>query len=79
MRYVALYDYDARTADDLSFKKGEQLFILNSTEGDWWEARSLASQKTGYIPSNYVAPTARAEGKDDAPSKRAPVVRHGVN
>ena len=22
---------------------------------------------------------ARAEGKDDAPSKRAPVVRHGVN
>lgn len=31
MRYVALYDYDARTADDLSFKKGEQLFILNST------------------------------------------------
>nr|CAB3245995.1 tyrosine-protein kinase Fgr-like [Phallusia mammillata] len=56
VRYVALYDYDARTADDLSFKKGEQLFILNSTEGDWWEARSLATQKTGYIPSNYVAP-----------------------
>ncbi|XP_076803953.1 proto-oncogene tyrosine-protein kinase Src-like isoform X3 [Clavelina lepadiformis] len=56
VRYVALYDYDARTADDLSFKKGEQLFILNSTEGDWWEARSLATQRTGYIPSNYVAP-----------------------
>nr|XP_018672695.1 proto-oncogene tyrosine-protein kinase Src-like isoform X1 [Ciona intestinalis] len=56
VRYVALYDYDARTADDLSFKKGEQLFILNSTEGDWWEARSLVTQHTGYIPSNYVAP-----------------------
>uniref|UniRef100_H2ZGQ7 Tyrosine-protein kinase n=1 Tax=Ciona savignyi TaxID=51511 RepID=H2ZGQ7_CIOSA len=56
VRYVALYDYDARTADDLSFKKGEQLFILNSTEGDWWEARSLITQDTGYIPSNYVAP-----------------------
>jgi len=55
-RYVALYDYDARTTDDLSFKKGEQLFILNSTEGDWWEARSIVTQKSGYIPSNYVAP-----------------------
>jgi len=57
IRYVALYDYEARTKEDLSFEKGEQLFILNSTEGDWWEARSVASQKTGYIPSNYVAPT----------------------
>ncbi|NXE85028.1 YRK kinase, partial [Cochlearius cochlearius] len=27
-----------------------------SREGDWWEARSLSSGATGYIPSNYVAP-----------------------
>ncbi|XP_029085327.1 tyrosine-protein kinase Fgr isoform X4 [Monodon monoceros] len=26
------------------------------SEGDWWEARSLSSGQTGYIPSNYVAP-----------------------
>lgn len=25
-------------------------------EGDWWEARSLTTGETGYIPSNYVAP-----------------------
>ena len=25
-------------------------------EGDWWEARSIATGKSGYIPSNYVAP-----------------------
>jgi hypothetical protein len=25
-------------------------------EGDWWEARSIATGKNGYIPSNYVAP-----------------------
>ncbi|ETE72848.1 Tyrosine-protein kinase Fyn, partial [Ophiophagus hannah] len=24
--------------------------------GDWWEARSLTTGETGYIPSNYVAP-----------------------
>ncbi|KAK2490504.1 hypothetical protein MC885_004914 [Smutsia gigantea] len=47
--FIALYDYEARTEDDLTFTKGEN-------EGDWWEARSLSSGHTGYIPSNYVAP-----------------------
>lgn len=53
--FVSLYDYDARTAEDLSFKKGEHLEILNDTQGDWWYARSRLSKKEGYIPSNYVA------------------------
>ena len=34
--FVALYDYDARTDEDLSFKKGEHLEILNNTQGNWW-------------------------------------------
>lgn len=54
--FIALYDYEARTEDDLSFQKGEKFHIINNTEGDWWEARSLSSGDTGYIPSNYVAP-----------------------
>ncbi|XP_015992479.1 tyrosine-protein kinase Fyn isoform X3 [Rousettus aegyptiacus] len=54
--FVALYDYEARTEDDLTFHKGEKFQILNSSEGDWWEARSLTTGDTGYIPSNYVAP-----------------------
>lgn len=53
--FVALYDYDARTDEDLSFKKGEHLIILNDTQGDWWFARSKATKLDGYIPSNYVA------------------------
>ena len=53
--FVALYDYDARTDEDLSFKKGEHLEILNDTQGDWWFARSKATKVEGYIPSNYVA------------------------
>lgn len=53
--FVALYDYDARTDEDLSFKKGEQLEIINDTQGDWWFARSRTKQAEGYIPSNYVA------------------------
>lgn len=29
--FVALYDYEARTEEDLSFRKGERFQILNST------------------------------------------------
>ncbi|XP_033122754.1 tyrosine-protein kinase SRK2-like [Anneissia japonica] len=52
--YIALFDYDARTAEDLSFKKGDHLEVGNDT-GDWWLARSRSSGKEGYIPCNYVA------------------------
>lgn len=53
--YIALFDYEARTDDDLSFKKNELLEILNDMQGDWWWARSLVTGKCGYIPSNYIA------------------------
>ncbi|CAG7830752.1 unnamed protein product [Allacma fusca] len=53
--FVALYDYDARTDEDLSFRKGEHLEILNDTQGDWWFAKSKSTRQEGYIPSNYVA------------------------
>uniref|UniRef100_A0A8C4R7N8 Tyrosine-protein kinase n=2 Tax=Eptatretus burgeri TaxID=7764 RepID=A0A8C4R7N8_EPTBU len=53
--FIALYDYEARLPEDLSFKKGERFHIINSTD-DWWEARSLETGRTGYVPSNYMAP-----------------------
>ncbi|XP_058894264.2 tyrosine-protein kinase HCK isoform X2 [Kogia breviceps] len=51
---VALYDYEAIHHEDLSFQKGDQMVVLEES-GEWWRARSLSSQKEGYIPSNYVA------------------------
>lgn len=54
-QFVALYDYEARTIEDLSFKKGEIVEIINDTQGDWWYARSCTTKLEGYIPSNYVA------------------------
>ena len=53
--FIALFDYDQRTSEDLSFVKGERLEILNNTDGDWWQAKSLDTFREGYIPSNYVA------------------------
>ena len=61
---VALYDYDARSDDDLSFRKGETLEILNSKDGDWWFARSPVTGKEGYLPSNYVAEQRTVEAEE---------------
>lgn len=54
--YVALYDYDARTEEDLSFKKGDVLEVNPEDLGnDWWKARSRETGEEGFVPSNYVA------------------------
>ena len=53
--FVGKYDYSSRTDDDLSFKKEDLLYIMNTDEGDWWYARSKATGQEGYIPNNYIA------------------------
>jgi len=62
--FQALYDYDARTEDDLSFKKGQKLKILNNSDGDWWQAELWGSSQRGYIPSNYVAECQSIEAEE---------------
>ncbi|KAI7799925.1 tyrosine-protein kinase SRK2 [Triplophysa rosa] len=56
--YIALYDYTARTEEDLSFHTGDKLKPLTKKD-DWWYARGItgiSANKQGYIPANYVAP-----------------------
>eukprot|EP00040_Diaphanoeca_grandis_P022837 m.123361 g.123361 ORF g.123361 m.123361 type:complete len:500 (-) comp28982_c1_seq1:330-1829(-) len=68
--FQALYDYDARTEDDLSFKKGQKLKILNNSDGDWWQAELWGTgdpnkkKEKGYIPSNYVAECQSIEAEE---------------
>lgn len=40
-------------SDDLPFKKGEILFIVNKDEEQWWTARNSLGQQ-GQIPVPYV-------------------------
>lgn len=57
--YVALYDYSARTEEDLSFNAGDRLEALDKSNRDWWYAQAVSgvsANKEGYIPANYVAP-----------------------
>lgn len=56
--YIALYDYSARTEEDLSFNTGDSLEALDKSAGDWWYAKAvtgISASKKGYIPANYVA------------------------
>eukprot|EP00729_Bicosta_minor_P000949 gene949-22974_t len=63
--FQALYDYDARTDDDLSFRKGDMLNIINDSDGDWWQAELVTNPThQGYIPSNYVAPGNTMEAEE---------------
>uniref|UniRef100_A0A3P9KAZ8 Tyrosine-protein kinase n=1 Tax=Oryzias latipes TaxID=8090 RepID=A0A3P9KAZ8_ORYLA len=51
---IGLYPYEAVHSDDLGFKKGEKMKVLEE-RGEWWKARSLTTNKEGFIPCNYVA------------------------
>ncbi|XP_016105648.1 tyrosine-protein kinase fyna-like [Sinocyclocheilus grahami] len=50
--FVALYDYEARSEDDLSFRKGEKFQILNSTFGV--RAYSLSIQDWDETKGDHV-------------------------
>jgi len=53
-QYIALFDYDARTNDDLTIKKSDLLEITSRKNSAWWKAKNENGQE-GWIPSNYVA------------------------
>ncbi|XP_059212150.1 tyrosine-protein kinase Blk [Centropristis striata] len=52
--FVAQHDYKATNDNDLPFKKGDKLKVLQEN-GEWWVAKSLATGQEGFIPCNYVA------------------------
>ena len=52
--YVTKCDFSAGIHGDLSIKRGELLYIMNSDDKDWWLAETKHSGQKGYVPSNYV-------------------------
>ncbi|XP_069739990.1 protein-tyrosine kinase 6-like isoform X2 [Narcine bancroftii] len=66
--FTALYDFRARTRDELSFQTGDEFEILNNGTRPWWLATKRKGDQedkcTGYIPSNYIA---RKESVDTEP------------
>ncbi|CAH2099011.1 unnamed protein product [Euphydryas editha] len=50
---IAKFDFDGNDADDLPFRRGEKLMVINRDEEQWWTARN-ALGRTGSIPVPYV-------------------------
>ena len=50
---VALYPYTKENDDEISFKEGETLDIIEYTGKDWWLACNNIGE-TGKVPSNYL-------------------------
>ncbi|VVD05684.1 unnamed protein product [Leptidea sinapis] len=50
---IAKFDFDGSDADDLPFRRGERLMVINRDEEQWWTARN-AHGRTGSIPVPYV-------------------------
>ncbi|KAK6315406.1 hypothetical protein J4Q44_G00149350 [Coregonus suidteri] len=51
---VAIKDYCPSSFTTLRFSKGEHLFVLDTSGGEWWYAHN--STEMGYIPAAYVQP-----------------------
>eukprot|EP00929_Paragymnodinium_shiwhaense_P077003 TRINITY_DN39633_c0_g1_i1.p1 TRINITY_DN39633_c0_g1~~TRINITY_DN39633_c0_g1_i1.p1 ORF type:complete len:244 (+),score=74.33 TRINITY_DN39633_c0_g1_i1:108-839(+) len=49
---VAKHSCNAEAEDELSFRRGERIEIIDDSDPDWWEGR--IGDSTGALPSNYV-------------------------
>lgn len=67
---ITLYPFDAQSAEELSFRKGERLEIIEhpSHDPEWWKARNSMGG-VGLVPTNYieVVQVEKSSG-DEAPS-----------
>lgn len=50
---VAMFDYVARSAAELSFKQGDHLLLHSKASADWW--RGEMGGVRGLIPHKYIS------------------------
>ncbi|PPQ64116.1 hypothetical protein CVT24_008727 [Panaeolus cyanescens] len=73
----ALHDFSGSSADELSFKAGDEIIVVSEVLDDWWEGEMVKQpSKKGLFPTSYVeevtASDASRRNRDaDAESDRA--------
>ncbi|XP_019301071.2 nephrocystin-1 isoform X3 [Panthera pardus] len=63
--YIAIGDFTAQQAGDLTFKKGEILLVIEKKPDGWWIAKNTKGNK-GLIPRTYLEPYNKEEGQDSS-------------
>ncbi|XP_019683162.3 nephrocystin-1 isoform X2 [Felis catus] len=63
--YIAIGDFTAQQAGDLTFKKGEILLVIEKKPDGWWIAKNTNGNK-GLIPRTYLEPYNKEEGQDSS-------------
>uniref|UniRef100_A0A1I7T8N9 Osteoclast-stimulating factor 1 n=1 Tax=Caenorhabditis tropicalis TaxID=1561998 RepID=A0A1I7T8N9_9PELO len=70
--YRALYDFQSRSAQELSFNEGDLLYVSDEQPNKDWFQASIGGQK-GLVPANYVV----SENVEELPNPLHEAARRG--
>ncbi|UJR37747.1 hypothetical protein I4U23_030441 [Adineta vaga] len=69
---LALFDYSGRTDKELSFKKGQIIYIVKKMNHEWWQGYLAGGNELGYIPDGYIKLKPRR--RDSTPNHNHPAL-----